>query len=92
MLCLGVWDFPRPLFSQGGRMVMRLTANQFYAGSTPVPESNLWRSFMFKIYAFILFVFGATAGVGYFMSDESRSIGFTNICGEHTYFCTRKKQ
>lgn len=42
--------------------------------------------------AFILFVFGATAGVGYFMSDESRSIGFTNICGEHTYFCTRKKQ
>ncbi len=47
---------------------------------------------MIKVYAFILFVFSATAGVGHFMSNESRSIGFTNICGEHKYFCIREKQ
>jgi hypothetical protein len=47
---------------------------------------------MIKVYAFILFIFGSIAGVGHFMSDESKSIGFTNICGEHKYFCIREKQ
>jgi hypothetical protein len=47
---------------------------------------------MIKVYAFILFVFSSTAAVGHFMSDENRSIGFTNICGEEKYFCIRKKQ
>jgi|TARA_R100000455_G_C6234534_1_gene95154 hypothetical protein len=46
---------------------------------------------MIRAYAVILFVFGATAGVGYFMSDESRNIGFTNICGEDKYFCTKDR-
>ena len=45
---------------------------------------------MIKAYTFVLIVFGATASIGYFLSNESRSIGFTNICGEHKYFCTRK--
>ena len=45
---------------------------------------------MIKIYIMLLIVYGTLTGAVYFMADGTRSIGFTNICGEHKYFCTRK--
>lgn len=48
VLSLGSGIFLDLFFSQGGRKVMRLTANQFYAGSTPVPESTLTEGKMYE--------------------------------------------